>query len=464
MVWSRLRLQRRAALLMSLALACGTLLGSSGRVAAVPVADGDARRWLEMASNYIGQPDKVFRTQLNVTEHTDAGDANSVNSIWIDAGQRKARLEVRRDNNLVAVTVVDNWDVANFDAIANKVTTLTVPDERRTNVQNPAYSVLTPSLIAAYQAGQISPENDVTTTTGQQINGRDAVKLVLTLKISQDIQVPTGEQPSQTGGPPPTRTDTIQITQEYSLYLDPSNGAPIQEAVRGLDKDGNQISQRTATFQDTQILDRSAVASDLLSISAVQAMQASLDQQLDRAKRTGLPLYWLGMELPRAFTDAKGNRQPSLVLNDVLVLDQPNQPKRVVLAYGSRDEPTVPYVLIMHQPKSDWDQFVSQAQGRLWFQADGVQRRPVQVPGGAQAIQYELQPPQPPAGGARPGQGQGQQQPPQLPPLLMVQIQTDDGIAVIDTPPLFVEGGRQANPFLDRTQQAALAGALARLN
>jgi hypothetical protein len=429
------------------------------------VADGDARRWLEMASNYIGQPDKVFRTQLNITERTDAGEANSQSSVWIDAQQRKARLEVRRDNNLVAVTVVDNWDVASFDAIANKVTTITIPDERRANVQNPAYSVLTPSLIAAFQAGQISPENDVTTTPGQQVNGRDAVRLMLTLKISQDIQMPTGEQPSSSGGPPPTRTETIQINQEYSLYLDPSTGAPIQEAVRGLDKDGKEISQRTANFQDNQIVDRSTVASDLLSISAVQGMQASIDQQLDRARRTGLPLYWLGMELPRGFTDAKGQRQPSLVLNDVLVLDQPNQPKRVVLSYGSRDEPTVPYVLIMHQPKSDWDQFLSQAQGRLWFQADAVQRRPVQVPGGGQGTQFELQPPQPAGGSSpRPGGQGGQQQPVQLPPLLMVQIQTGDGITVIDTPPLFVEGGRQANPFLDRTQQAALAGALARLN
>ena len=46
----------------------------------------------------------------------------------------------------------------------------------------------------------------------------------------------------------------------------------------------------------------------------------------------------------------------------------------------------------------------------------------------------------------------------------MVQIANGDGVVVVDTPPLFVEGGRQANPFLDRTQQAALAGALARLD
>jgi hypothetical protein len=453
-------LQRRAALVLSLALACGTLLGSSGRAAAVPAADGDARRWLEMASNYVGQPDKVFRTQLNIRDRTEAGEGTSVASVWIDAPQRKSRLDLRRDDVLVAVTVVDNWDVANFDAIANKVTTITVPDDRRANVQNPAYSVLTPSLIAAYQAGQINPEADVTTTPGQQLDGRDAVRLSLTLRVNQDVQVPTGDASS--GGQPQTRTETIQLTQEYTLFLDPTTGAPLQEAVRGLDKDGKEISQRTATFQNTQVVDRSTVAPDLLSISTVQAMQASLDQQVARARQISLPLYWLGMELPRPFTDAKGQRQTGLVLNDVLVLDQPNQPKRVVLSYGTRDEPTVPYVLILHQPRSDWDQFLSQSQGRLWFQADGVQRRGVQLPAGGQATQFELQPPQPPPAG-RSG-GSGQQPQVQLPPLLMVQIANGDGVTVVDTPPLFVEGGRQANPFLDRTQQAAIAGALARLN
>src|SRR5919199_2799257 len=224
MVRSRLRLQRRAALLMSLALVCGTLLGSSGRAAAVPVADGDARRWLEMASSYISQPDKVFRTQLDIRERTEPGEVTSLASVWIDAQQRKSRLEMRRDNALVAVTVVDNWDVANFDAIANKVTTITIPDDRRANVQNPAFSVLTPSLVAAFQAGQISPENDVTTTPGQQVNGRDAVRLQLTLRVSQEIQVPTGD-PGNSGGPPPTRTETINVSQEYTLYLDPTSGA-----------------------------------------------------------------------------------------------------------------------------------------------------------------------------------------------------------------------------------------------
>jgi hypothetical protein len=464
MLRSSLRLQRRAALVLSLALACGTLLGSSGRAAAVPAADGDARRWLEMASNYIGQPDRVFRTQLNIRDRTEAGEGTTVASVWIDSSQRKSRLELRRDDVLIAVTVVDNWDVANFDAIANKVTTITVPDDRRANVQNPAYSVLTPSLIAAYQAGQINPDADVTTTPGQQVDGRDAVRLSLTLRVSQDVQVPTGD-PGTGGQPPPTRTETIQLTQEYTLYLDPANGAPLQEAVRGLDKDGKEISQRTATFQNNQIVDRSTVAPDLLSLAAVQGMQASLDQQVARARGIGMPLYWLGMELPRPFTDAKGQRQTGLVLNDVLVLDQPNTPKRVVLSYGTRDEPTVPYVLILHQPRSDWDQFLSQAQGRLWFQADGVQRRPVQIQAGGQATQFELQPPPPPAGAARPGgSGAAQAPPPQLPPLLMVQIANGDGVAVVDTPPLFVEGGRQANPFLDRTQQAAIAGALARMN
>jgi hypothetical protein len=460
MVRARLRLQRRAALVLSLALACGTLLGSSGRAAAVPAADGDARRWLEMASNFIGQPDKVFRTQLNIRDRTEAGEGTSVASVWIDASQRKSRLEPRRDDVLVAVTVVDNWDVANFDAVANKVTTITVPDDRRANVQNPAYSVLTPSLIAAYQAGQINPEADVTTTPGQQLDGRDAVRLSLTLRVSQDVQVPTGDASS--GGQPQTRTETVQLTQEYTLYLDPATGAPLQEAVRGLDKDGKEISQRTANFQNNQVVDRSAVAPDLLSVSAVQGMQASLEQQVARARQSSIPLYWLGMELPRSFTDAKGQRQSGLVLNDVLVLDQPNQPRRVVLSYGTRDEPTVPYVLILHQPRSDWDQFLSQAQGRLWFQADGVQRRGVQVPAGGQGTQFELQPPQPPAAG-RPG-GSSQSPQVQLPPLLMVQIANGDGVVVVDTPPLFVEGGRQANPFLDRTQQAAIAGALARLN
>jgi hypothetical protein len=461
MVRSGLRLQRRAALVLSFALACGTLLGSSGRAAAVPAADGDARRWLEMASSYIGQPDKVFRTQLSIRDRTEAGEGTSVAAVWIDAPQRKSRLELRRDDVLVAVTVVDNWDVANFDAIANKVTTITVPDDRRANVQNPAYSVLTPSLIAAFQAGQINPEADVNTSPSEQLDGRPAVRLGLILRVSQDIQVPTGEATS--GGQPQTRTETLQLTQEYTLYLDPSNGAPLQEAVRGLDKDGKEISQRTATFQNTQVVDRSAVAPDLLALSTVQAMQASIEQQVARARQTSIPLYWLGMELPRPFTDAKGQRQSSLVLNDVLVLDQPNQPRRVVLSYGTRDEPTVPYVLILHQPRSDWEQFLSQAQGRLWFQADGVQRRGVQVPAGGQATQYELQPPAPPAAAARPG-GASQTQPVQLPPLLMVQIAAGDGVVVVDTPPLFVEGGRQVNPFLDRTQQAAIAGALARMN
>ena len=162
--------------------------------------------------------------------------------------------------------------------------------------------------------------------------------------------------------------------------------------MRGLDKDGKEISQRTASFQNTQIVDRSTVAPDLLSISTVQAMQASIEQQVARARQTSIPLYWLGMELPRPFTDAKGNRQSGLVLNDVLVLDQPNQPRRVVLSYGTRDEPAGP---LRADPAPAAlglaDEFLSQAQGRLWFQADGVQRRSAALPGG-QATQFELQP------------------------------------------------------------------------
>jgi hypothetical protein len=46
----------------------------------------------------------------------------------------------------------------------------------------------------------------------------------------------------------------------------------------------------------------------------------------------------------------------------------------------------------------------------------------------------------------------------------MVQITAGDALAELLTPPVVTQDGRQGNPFLDQTQIAALAGALARLN
>jgi hypothetical protein len=484
MGWSRLQVRRRAVLALSLLLAGSAVLGSGARVAAQPAADAQARPALELVSNAIGQPGKVFRTQLNIRERTQPGEVASTASVWIDAEQKKARFELRRDNSLIGVTAVDNWDVAAYDALNNKVTTISVPDETRGQVRNPAYSVLAPSLIAAYQAGQINPDADVTTST-DQVNGRQATKLSLTLNIQQQVPAPPdqGQQGGnqqggnqQNQGPPPTQT--INVSQEYGLWMDPTAGTPIQETVRTADDKGNELSFRTVSYDNPTLVDRSTVPSDTLSIQAVQNMLASVDQQIDRVRQIGFPTWWLGREFGRAFTDMKGQRQQGLVLNDVRVLNQPGTPRLVVLQYGTRDDPQVPYVVLTAQSRSDWDQLQQQAQGQLWFQQSQVQRSSVQVPGGAQGTLYQLQPPPVPAGGpgasagpgGRPGQGgQGgsggaaNQPPVQLPPLVMVQVAGGDGVLIVDTPALFTQDGRQANPFMDPTQIAALAGALAPL-
>ena len=463
MEWSRLRLRRRAVLALSLLLAAGAVLGSGPRAAAQPAADANARQWLETVGNNMAQPGRVFRTQLSIRERSEAGEIGSTAAVWIDPEQRKARFELRRDDALVGVTAVDNWDVAAYDAINNKVTTISVPEETRGNVRNPAYSVLAPSLIAAYQAGQINPDQEVT-TSDDQVGGRPATKLTLSLNITQ--QVPTGPPP-QAGaqqGQGQAQTQTVTLKQDYTLYIDPGSGLPIQETVRSGDERDREISFRTVTYEGPTLVDRSTVPSDTLSLQAVQGMVATLDQQLDRARQLGFPLFWLGREFGRAFTDAKGQRQAGLVLTDVRVLNQPGAPRLVVLQYGTRDEPSVPYVVLTAQPRSDWDQLTQQAQGQLWFQQSGVQRQPVQVPG-AQGTLYQLQPPPMPAGGGggpRPGgaPGGGNAPPPNLPPLMMVQVSAGDGVLILDTPPLITQEGRQANPFLDATQIAALAGAL----
>src|SRR5438046_3202144 len=129
MALSRLRFGRGAVLAFSALLACGTLLGSSGHVAAVPAADADARRWLEMASSAIGQPGKVFNAQVSIRERSDAGEISNSGRVWIDADQRKGRFELRQDDSIIGVTLVDNWDVATFDALANKVNTITIPED-----------------------------------------------------------------------------------------------------------------------------------------------------------------------------------------------------------------------------------------------------------------------------------------------------------------------------------------------
>src|SRR5581483_9222783 len=82
MGWSRLRVRRRAVLALSLLLAGSTVLGSGARVAAQPAADAQARPALELVSNAIGQPGKVFRTQLNIRERTQPGEVTSTARVW----------------------------------------------------------------------------------------------------------------------------------------------------------------------------------------------------------------------------------------------------------------------------------------------------------------------------------------------------------------------------------------------
>ena len=103
-------------------------------------------------------------------------------------------------------------------------------------------------------------------------------------------------------------------------------------------------------------------------------------------------------------------------------------------------------------------------------QAPGVQQQQLQVPGGAQGVLYQLQPPAaaPAAGGSSPRGGPGANPaggtPPALPPFVTVQITAGDSITLIDTPPVPTQDGRQGNPFLDPQQIAALVGALSQIN
>src|SRR5262249_30539043 len=214
------------------------------------------------------------------------------------------------------------------------------------------------------QAGQMNPDADVTTTLNQQVNGKPATKLAVVLRITQEIPVPPADAQSQ------PRTETVNITHEYNLFLDPTTSLPLQETLRVGDANDRELSFRTATYDSTQFLDRSAVASDVLSLQAVQGMQASIDQLIDRARRMSFPLFWLGRELARPFTDAKNQRQTGLVLNDVVVVNQPNIPNQVVFVYGTRDEPTVPYVVLIQQARATWDDLMRDRQGQLWFQMD----------------------------------------------------------------------------------------------
>jgi hypothetical protein len=444
-------------------------------VAAQPTADANARQALEQVSTAMSQPGKVFRSQLTVRERAQgANDVTSTATVWIDPEQRKARFELRRDNTLIGVTGLDNWDVALYDAVNNKVGSISVPDEARGQVRNPAFSVLAPSLIAAYQSGQVNPDQDVTTTT-DQVGGRTATKLTYPLTITQQVQVvQQGQSQGQQGGQQSQsqpETQTITINQEYSLWIDPSSGMPIQETQRGTDNSGTELSFRTATFEGPTLVDRNTVPADTLSLQAVQNMVAGLDQQIDRARQIGFTTYWLGRELPRGFTDARGQRQPSLVLNDIQVLNLPDSPKQVVLVYGTRDDAQVPYVLIRQLPRSQFEEMQRQSGMPPISQAPGVQQQPVQVPGGAQGVLYQIQPPSGAQGGgtARGGRGatsQGSGQggpPPNLPPYVTVQITSGDSVTLIDTPPVPTQDGRQGNPFLNPQQIAALAGALSPL-
>src|SRR5581483_8712887 len=227
---------------------------------------------------------------------------------------------------------VDNWDVAVYDAITNKLANINVPDEARGQVRNPAFSVLAPSLIAAYQSGQVDAEKDVTTTM-EDVGGRSATKLTFPLTITQQVPViQQGQQGSQQGsqqGQSQPETRTVTINQEYSLWIDPTSGMPIQETQRGTDS-GNEVSFRTATFENATLVDRSSLPADTLSLQSVQNMVASVDQVLDRARQIGFTVYWLGRELPRGFTDARGQRQSGLVLHDIQVTNVPDAPKQVV--------------------------------------------------------------------------------------------------------------------------------------
>ncbi|HLI29198.1 MAG TPA: hypothetical protein VKZ60_19185 [Chloroflexota bacterium] len=461
MGWCGPGLRRQFPLVAGLLLALSTVLGPSGRVVAGPAPDEQARDWLERTTSAMSQPGRVFRAQQTVRDRVEAGELTSEFTVWIDAEQRKGRLEVRRDNNLVTALVVDGWDVATYDAVLNKVNKVTVREEVRDRVRNPAFSVLAPSLIAAYMAGEVNPVDEVTANPNDQFNGNPAVKL--TFSRRETVERPV-QQPGQQQGQPQTETVTLQ--QEYTLYLDPNTNLPLQETVRGTEVNGGrELSVRTVTYNRTELLDRSAVDSSLLTLQSVESLQAGLDQQLDRARRIGFPLYWLGRELPlqRGFTDIRGQRQNSLVLNDVVVADLPDQPRQVLLAYGTRDDPSTPYVVIIQQPRADWERFLrdfrQQAGVPFWTQLDGVQRSPVNVQG-AQATLYQLQPPQPPSG----GQGGAGGRLPQLPPFLMVQVQTDASVTNVNTMPLFNNDGQQVNPFHDPQQITALAQALSRLN
>ena len=468
MGWCGPRLRRHIQLGLGLLLALSTTVASSGRATAAPAADELARDWLERAASAIGQPGKVFRAQQTVRDRTELGELTTEFTIWIDAEQRKARQEVRRDNNLVTVLVVDGWDIATYDATLNKVTKVSVRDDVRERVRNPAFSVLAPSLIAAYMAGEVNAVDEVTATPNDQFGGREAVKLTFSRRETVERPVVQPGQQGQQGPAGQQQTESVTLQQEYTLYLDPATSLPLQETARGTElNSGRELSVRTATYNRTELLDRSAVDSNLLTIQAVESLQASLDQQLERARRIGFPLYWLGQELPlqRGFTDIRGQRQNSLVLNDVLVADQEGQPRQVMLAYGTRDDPATPYVVLIQQPRADWERFLrdfrEQAGMPFWIQLDGVQRSPVNVQG-AQATLYQLQPPQP-QGGGRSGQAGGGRTP-QMPPLLMVQVQTGESVTNVVTVPLPNNDGQQVNPFHDPQQITALAQALSRLN
>ncbi|HZS01691.1 MAG TPA: hypothetical protein VFE37_23440 [Chloroflexota bacterium] len=440
-------------------------------MAAQPTADAQAKAALEQVSAAMTQPGKVFRSQLNIRERAQgANEVSSTATVWIDPEQRKARFELRRDNTLIGVTGVDNWDVAVYDAITNKLANINVPDEARGQVRNPAFSVLAPSLIAAYQSGQVDAEKDVTTTM-EDVGGRSATKLTFPLTITQQVPViQQGQQGSQQGsqqGQSQPETRTVTINQEYSLWIDPTSGMPIQETQRGTDS-GNEVSFRTATFENATLVDRSSLPADTLSLQSVQNMVASVDQVLDRARQIGFTVYWLGRELPRGFTDARGQRQSGLVLHDIQVTNVPDAPKQVVMVYGSRDDAPRPYVVIRQMPRSQFEELLRQSGLPPISQVPGVQQQPVQVPGGAQGVLYQIQPPSgsgsggPARGGpgANPPSGQTQS----LPPYVTVQITSGDSITLIETPPVPTDDGRQGNPFLDPVQIAALAGALAVLN
>src|SRR4051812_41318709 len=101
MAWSRVRLRRRAVLALSVLLAGGTLLSSAGWVAARPAADEQARQWLERVNAAVGRPGQVLRAQVTIRERGEPGEITSNATFLLDHEQRKARFEVRRDNNLI---------------------------------------------------------------------------------------------------------------------------------------------------------------------------------------------------------------------------------------------------------------------------------------------------------------------------------------------------------------------------